>query len=133
MKGRWTLMLAAFLIVTLVVPHIAFAQTANAADVKISLKGTSSFPTAKGTAKYRDRNGEQEFQVEVENVRLPRGTKLNVIVDGNKVGSLRINRFGAGRLNLNSDRGDKVPAIHSGSTVKVQTIGGTAVVTGIFP
>jgi len=133
MKSRFGLIVALTLIAALVVPQFAFAQTrANATDMKISLTGSAGFPNAKGTAKYRDRNGEQDFQVEVENVRSLAGKRLFVFVDGKQVGKMRISQLGTGRLNLNSGNGDTVPTIHAGSSVEVRTRSGALVVSGSF-
>ena len=55
-----------------------------------------------------------------------------MFVGGKQVGTLRINRLGNGSLNLNSDRGDNVPAVKAGTTVRVRTAGGTLVVSGSF-
>ncbi len=132
MKKQWFMiaLLVAFVASLALTSLAPVAQAAN--DIRISLKGSAQFPNAKGTAKYKDRGGEQEFQVEVENVKKLAGKKLSVFVDGNKVGTMRINQFGAGRLELNSDRGDNVPAISGGSKVQVKTGAGVLVVSGSF-
>jgi hypothetical protein len=135
MKKQWFMvaMLVAF-VASLALTSLALAPVAQAnnADIRIALKGSAQFPNAKGTAKYRDRGGEQEFQVEVENVKKLAGKRLGVFVNGNNVGTMRINQFGAGRLELNSDRGDNVPAISAGSKVQVKTGAGVLVVSGQF-
>lgn len=132
MKKQWFMiaMLVAFVASLALTSLTPVAQAAN--DIRISLKGSAQYPNAKGTAKYRDRGGEQEFQVEVENVKKLAGKKLSVFVNGNKVGTMQINQFGVGRLELNSSQGDKVPAIKSGSKVKVKTGAGVLVVSGSF-
>lgn len=128
-RSVWITRLLMFvLLASFVTPALA-----NDADIRISLKGSDSFSAAKGSAKYRDRGGEREFQVEVENIRKLAGSTLSVVVDGSKVGSMKVNSFGVARLNLNTDRGQAVPRIHSGSTVKVRTAAGTLVVSGMFP
>lgn len=132
MKKQWFMiaMLVAFVASLALTSLAPVAQAAN--DIRISLKGSAQFPNAKGTAKYKDRGGEQEFQVEVENVKKLAGKKLSVFVNGSKVGTMRINQFGAGRIELNSDRGDNVPAISGGSKVQVKTGAGVLVVSGSF-
>lgn len=132
MKKQWFMiaMLVAFVASLALTSLAPVAQAAN--DIRVSLKGSAQYPNAKGTAKYKDRGGEQEFQVEVENVKKLAGKKLSVFVNGNKVGTMQINQFGAGRLELNSDQGDKVPAIRGGSKVKVKTGAGVLVVSGSF-
>lgn len=121
--------IASMLMTALAPAQIALA---NSADLKISLKGSAQFPNAKGSAKYRNRDGEREFQVEVENVKKLAGKNLNVFVNGSKVGSMKINQLGVGRLVLNSTRGATVPQITSGSKVQVKTGQGVLVVSGKF-
>lgn len=112
---------------------LAPSAYANQADLRISLRGGVAFANAKGTAKYRDRSGEREFQVEVENVKALAGRTLSVFVGSVKVGSMKVTALGAARLDLNSTRGQAVPVIRSGSVVQVRTGTGTLVVFGRFP
>lgn len=135
MKTKWqiTLMLSV-LIAALMVTSFPMAQVAEAkgGGTRIALHGSSRFPTAKGTAKYKASGTEREFQVEVENVKVLAGQTLVVFVDGKKVGSFVVNALGAGRLNLNTIRGNKVPLIKAGSKVQVKAPGKGLVVSGQF-
>lgn len=75
------------------------------------------------------------LNVEVEHVNLPAGTVLSVsITDAGTVtmvGKITLNAAGFGELELNSQDGDKVPAIVKGDMVTVMN--GTAVIlTGVF-
>ncbi|MDQ3743826.1 MAG: DUF4214 domain-containing protein [Acidobacteriota bacterium] len=88
--------------------------------------------TPKGHAKFRSRNGESEFEVEVEKVNLPAGTALNVLVDGLKVGELRLAATLEGELELESEHGANVPAVTSASTVVVTNAGGQTILSGAF-
>ena len=45
------------------------AETASALEWRIPLTPAPQYLSAKGKAKYKDRGGEREFQVEVENLR----------------------------------------------------------------
>jgi hypothetical protein len=134
MKKQFLLAALFIFMASMLMTALAPAQIAlaNSADLKISLKGSAQFPNAKGSAKYRDRKGEREFQVEVENVKNLAGKKLNVFVNGSKVGSMKINQLGVGRLVLNSTSGATVPQITSGSKVQVKTGQGDLVVSGKF-
>src|SRR3954467_2105445 len=70
-------------------------------------------PTPKGVAKHRARaDGSLRFEVEVEDVNLPAGTVLNVFVNGNSIGSLTINSLQKGEIEVESERGQTVPAIN---------------------
>lgn len=134
MKTKWQLVLMlGIFIVSLLATSFPMAQVAEAKgnDIRITLKGSAQYPTAKGKAKFKDAGAEKEFQVEVENVKALAGKTLTVIVDGKKVGTFKVNKLGIGRLNLNTIRGDAVPSIRSGSKVVVK-LGKQKVVSGQF-
>ena len=94
----------------------------------IALKASSAFPGAKGKAKFQV-EGQRELEIEVEHVRRLAGKRVNFFVNAKKVGSLRINGFGAAELNL---RGSSAPAVRSGTRISVKTAGGTLIVSGRF-
>ena len=106
--------------------------SANSADVKISLVASPDFRGAKGAAKYRNRGGEQEFQVEAEVSRRLAGAVFTVWVNDVAVGQMTINAFGKGRLSLNSNLGDAVPVITPGTLVGVTTADKAIVLAGKF-
>lgn len=98
----------------------------------IQLHGSSAFPAANGKAKYKKDGTNREFQVEVEDINRLRGQRVNVFVNGNKIGSPLVNRFGEARLNRDTQLGQSVPNIVSGSRVTVKTQGGTLIASGSF-
>ncbi|MFQ5689819.1 MAG: hypothetical protein ACE5HQ_06070 [Gemmatimonadota bacterium] len=102
----------------------------NDTRLEARLTSTSSrFPDAKGRARFRDRSGEQQLQIEIENV--APGATVSFVVDGSSVGSAMADAIGAARLDLNSDLGDAVPAVSEGTTVQAR-IGGATVAAGSF-
>ena len=104
-------------------------------EVRITLTPGTAFANAKGKAKYKNRGGEQEFQVEAENIISLQGQMVAVCVNGSRVGGATVNSFGEAELNLNSDLGQSVPAIVSGSQVSVRTgntCSGAVIVSGTF-
>ncbi len=105
---------------------------ANAADAKISLSAPAEVRGAKGSAKYRNRGGEKEFQVEVEVARRWVGTVYQVFVNDAVAGQLTIDAFGKGRLSLNSRLGGTVPVIGKGTVVRVVNGEAVTVVSGRF-
>ena len=128
--GRiWVLTLLAVAMLLSIAPS-AFA---NEADIRISLHSSTAFPQAKSTAKYRDRGGVREFEVQVENIKALAGSTVNVFVNGTKVGSSKVSALGLARLSRSTERGQTVPVIRSGSLVQVRTAGGTLIVSGRFP
>ncbi|HEX8476007.1 MAG TPA: hypothetical protein VF666_18555 [Pyrinomonadaceae bacterium] len=88
--------------------------------------------TPKGKAKWRSRDGRLKFNVEVEKVNLPVGTRLNVLVDGVKVGELVITTLLEHELELDTNNGQSVPQIHDGTTVVVTNQAGTTILSGTF-
>ena len=111
---------------------IVNAQTAGALEWRIPLAPTAQYAGSKGKAKYKDRGGEREFQVEVENLRRIAGANLAVQVNGATVGAMRINVFGNGRFSGNSDLGQRVPVITRGSVVVIRRPNGSRVFSGRF-
>lgn len=102
--------------------------SSNETRLEANLSGVD-YPDADGRARYRDRGGEQELQIEVEDG--PANTPITFFVGDVAVGSGTTDEFGSARLNLNSDDGDTVPMVEAGTKVSV-TAGGGVVVSGVF-
>jgi hypothetical protein len=105
---------------------IALADRGNgnnkpSGEVRIHLSSSRAFASAKGYAKFKDRGGEREFEVELEHLKQLSNQRLGVCLNGSRVGSFKINSLGRGELNLNSDSGEKVPSIGSNTKVQVHT------------
>jgi hypothetical protein len=94
----------------------------------IALKASSSFPGAKGKAKFQV-EGQRELEIEVEHVRRLAGKRVNFFVNATKVGSKRVSALGAAQLDR---RGSTFPAIKSGTRISVKTAGGKLIVSGRF-
>jgi serine protease inhibitor ecotin len=120
-------------VLSIVLSAFPMAQAAEAKGTvtRIGLVASAQYPNAKGTAKYKVDGVEREFQVEIQNVVALAGKTLNVIVNGKKVGSFVVNGLGVGRLNLNTVRGNNVPMIQPGSTVRIK-FGIKLVASGTF-
>ncbi len=89
--------------------------------------------TPKGQAEFRERSdGSRRLRVQVERVNLPAGTVLAVSIDGNMIGQLTINSEFEGRIVLNTNAGDLVPAVIIGSRVVVMSQSGMTIVSGVF-
>lgn len=78
-----------------------------------------------GNAEFRMEAARQRtrLKVEVEDVNLPAGTKLQVVLDhaGVKtlIGEIVLDAFGFGELELNSQDGDNLPAVKKGDIIIV--------------
>ena len=95
----------------------------------IVLVGSSAFPDAGGKARFRDRGGERQLQIQIEDG--PANGTLVFSVDGFVVGEATI-LLGRAKIRLNSDDGDDVPLVGPGSTVSVM-FGMLVVASGNFP
>jgi hypothetical protein len=87
-------------------------------ELRIVLQSSPAYAGIKAKAKDKNRNGEREFQVEAENLRV--GTVVSVCVSGVRAGGATANAFGNARLNLNSNAGQTVPNVSSGTRVAVR-------------
>jgi hypothetical protein len=89
--------------------------------------------TPVGKAEFRQRPGNDlKLEVEVQDVNLPAGTVLNVLVGGQQVATLTINTLRAGEVELETERGQAVPAVTNGTAVAVRNQAGANVVAGTF-
>ncbi len=129
---RQNLLATALLLVT---PVLIVAK-----DVEVRLRtalagGAIVGLTPSGHADYRARaaQGRAQLNVEVEDVNLPAGTQVDVIVDGAKVGVITISAapIRGGELELNSQDGQSVPVVKSGAVVVVRN-GTTAILSGVL-
>jgi hypothetical protein len=82
-----------------------------------TLKGSASFPTATGKAKFSVDDGIRELEAQVEHVRRLAGKPVNFIVNGKLVGRATVNSLGTARIRKT---GSVVPAVTTGSTIRVR-------------
>jgi hypothetical protein len=126
MKRITTLLAAAALTLAISVP----AVLASGGDgIRISLTAAKAFPPAKGSATFKARDGERQFEAEVEHVRRLAGRTVVFYVGGKKVAAAKVGRFGTAQIER---RGSRAPAVASGTTVRVKTASGKLVVRGSF-
>jgi hypothetical protein len=89
--------------------------------------------TPRGKAEHHTKtDGRRKLEVEVEDINLPAGTVLDVFVDGPRIGSLTLNSFREGELELETEEGQIVPIVNPGTIVSVKTLAGATVVSGAF-
>ncbi len=117
----------------LIAAMAVLAPGASAAiNRQISLGAGSSFPNATGSAQYQAGNSQRELQVEVEHIKVLAGKHVNIFVNGNKWASPVVSGLGKIDVDRNTESGQRVPTIKSGSTVRVRTLGGTLIAGGTF-
>jgi len=129
MKRITTLLTPSTLLLTVGVPTVL---AKGGEGTRIVLKSAKPFPAAKGAAKFKATAEERELQVEVEHVRRLAGKRVVFIVGGKKIATKKVNRFGAAEINRNSERGEFVPAVRAGTSVRVKTVAGVLIVKGSF-
>jgi predicted PilT family ATPase len=129
MKRITILLAAAALVLTVSVPQVL---ASGGSGTRIVLKAAKAFPAAKGSAKFKVAAEERELQVEVEHIRRLAGKRIVIFVGGKKLASAKVNRFGAAEIIRNSERGQFVPAVLTGTSVKVRTARGALIVRGSF-
>lgn len=76
-------------------------------------------------------DGSRKFEIEVENVNLPDGTVLNVVVDGTKVGTLTLALHRA-TLELKREDGATLPQINSRTRIVITDSTGNTILAGAF-
>jgi hypothetical protein len=124
-------LIACLAAVVVIVPTAAASGGATTTRT-ISLKASVSFPNATGTAVSKTAVGERELDVEVQHIAVLAGKHVNVFVNGLKFASPLVSSLGQIHVDRSTDRGQFVPKIATGSTVRVRTLGGTLIAGGTF-
>ena len=104
--------------------------------LRTSLAGAAiSGKKPEGNADFRMQDGRTRLNVEVENVNLPSGSMLTVMVThsgvATAVGTITLNGQGEAELELDSQHGDSVPVIASGDMISVAN-GAAVILAGAF-
>jgi hypothetical protein len=103
-------------------------------SIEIDLVGAAiNGVVPRGEAELKRRlDGSREFEVKVRNVNLPAGTRLNVLVDGSKIGELTVTALRDGKLELDTRDGQTLPPVVNGTTVAVTDQANRTIVVGVF-
>jgi hypothetical protein len=131
---RRTPIISALIALVAMVAVLAPAAMASGGGTtrSIALHDSVSFPNATGKAVYKVNGSERELQIEVEHIKVLAGKHVNVFVNGNKLASPLVSSLGIARVSRNTDKGQFVPTVKSGSPVRVRTLGGTLIASGTF-
>jgi hypothetical protein len=145
-KATFALAIAAAAITGMSLPQAAHAYASGSGssggnrtqELRIQTRltgGAVNGVTPSGSARFRSRGTSSNFSVEVEDVNLPDGTKLNVTLTRGAVvtqaGSLTLTAR-IGEIDVNTNDGDLVPQAASGDIVIVSDAAGTALLTGVL-
>jgi hypothetical protein len=103
------------------------------ARMQIRLVGASlNGATPVGEAEFRrEAEGSRRLRIKIENVNLPDGTTLDVLVDNVRVGQIVINSL-KGEIELRTDHGQTTPPVVNGTTIVIADRAGTTVIAGTF-
>ncbi len=85
----------------------------------------------RGVAQYAEFGTAKRLAVFVNQVRLPAGTVLNVLINNASVGNITLNAVGEGVLRLDTANGGTVPTIVAGDTATVKN-GDATILNGVF-
>ena len=103
------------------------------ARMEIRLVGASlNGATPRGEAEFRrEAEGSRRLRIKIENVNLPNGTVLNVLIDNVKVGEIVINSL-KGEIELRTDHGQPTPPVVNGTSIVISDRAGTTIIAGSF-
>ncbi|MBK8147689.1 MAG: VCBS repeat-containing protein [Acidobacteria bacterium] len=105
-------------------PNVAFFAQLNG-----PITTTGTMP--RGLAQYAEFGTAKRLTVFVNQIRLPGGTVLDVLVNGASVGTITLNNVGEGVLRLDTNNGGSVPTIVAGDTATVKN-GNVTILGGVF-
>jgi hypothetical protein len=127
MKRMTTVLAAAALLLAVSVPAVLAAD-----GTRIGLRPAKAFPAAKGSAKFKVKGNEREFEAEVQHIRRLAGKRVVFYVAGKRLGTAKVSHLGAAHITRNSERSRLVPSVGAGTTVRVRTTGGILIASGSF-
>lgn len=120
----------------MMLPALLAAADPDEMRLRTSLAGgpiRGVVPDGHADFKLRPSRGSMAFSVEVEDVQLPAGTRLDILVNGAYVGQMAVSgppAMGA-ELELNTQDGAQVPALKAGDVIEVRT-GSAVLLSGVL-
>jgi hypothetical protein len=129
---RLSLGFSLFAVLLSALPTIASAQNTR---IEAQLLGSESAPLASGRAKFEQRPNHTKFSVDAKGLQSYDGQTVRIIVNFEEVGTVVVKK---GKINLKLDarKGDTVPTVNPGDTVRVVVGDGEVEITlleGQFP
>jgi hypothetical protein len=139
---RWRSVFTALVVLAwFAVPLIGFFTASSASNpphppqlkLQAALSGTPINNVSPfGIAEYKlESDNLRKFELEIFSVNLPAGTNLDVYVNNNLIGQIRVNSSQTGELELRSDRQQNTPTIHAGDVITIRQ-GSTNILSGTF-
>jgi hypothetical protein len=109
---------------------VAVPAASAATDVhRATLQGSAAFPAAKGSAKFSRDDGVKQLEAEVQHVKSLAGTNVRFLVKGISVGTAKVSALGTARIDKS---GAAVPAVTTGSRIRVERLNEALVASGRF-
>ncbi len=94
-----------------------------------TLTGSASFPAVNGKAKFQRDNGVRQLEAQIEDAHALAGQRVRFRVNGQLVGSATVNSLGTARIRRT---GNAIPAVSTGSTIRVRKLNDVLVASGRF-
>ena len=115
-----------------IVAMVGAAVTAEAGAFKLhsdSLRRQCQ-TCGEGTVRYEDSGTTRRMRIQLTEVKADANTSVTVYIDHEAVGSVQLGAAGDGKLDLDTSKGNVVPAAHDGSVVEVKAGAGELVLLG---
>jgi hypothetical protein len=110
----------------------ASATSTPTVNWQIAMNPTKTHPRTTGAAQYQSQPGQRELQVELEHLRWLAGKKVTFYARGSAFGTAKVSKRGIVQIDRNTERGQSVPDVVHGSTVKARTSTGLLIAHGRF-
>ena len=125
---RFTIVTGLAALLAVLVAGVAIA----AVNWTVPLKAGAAYPAATGSSQYQSQGTQRELQVEADHLKSLAGKHVNIFVNGSRWASPTVSSLGVAQVDRNTDRGQYVPSIAHGSTVRIRTLGGTLIAAGTY-
>jgi hypothetical protein len=103
----------------------------NRVRLQAQLAPTAADPNAQGDAEFRSDSYDTELKVRVQNSTA--NDVVNVLLNGKSIGTITLDQYGDGELDLDARNGNTVPTVQAGDTITVTDAeDGTVLLTGKF-
>jgi hypothetical protein len=103
----------------------------NRVRLQANLQPTPADANASGDAEFRSDSYDTELQVRVQNSTAD--DVVNVLLNGKSIGTITLDNYGDGELDLDARNGDTVPTVKAGDVISVvDAEDGTVLLTGTF-
>jgi len=127
MRTRFTILVVGVLtaLALVAVPTVSAKTNVHTA----TLNGSSAFPAVHGSAKFGVDDGVRELEAEIQDAKRLAGKTLAIRVSGVLVGHMTVSSLGNASFHK---RSNSLPAVTSGTPIRIRKADGTLVASGRF-